>query len=44
MLEVDLEYHDKLRGLQNNYPLAPEKRNIGRGMLSGVLQHCSTSI
>ena len=29
MLEVDLENPDKLHGLHNDYPLAPEKIEIG---------------
>ena len=33
-LEVDLEYSDKLRGLHNDYPLAPEKLVVTNDMLS----------
>ena len=34
ILEVDLEYHDKLHSLHNDYPLAPEKLEIGYHTLS----------
>ena len=34
MLEVDLEYSDKLYELHNDYPLAPEKLKIGDDILS----------
>ena len=33
-LEVDLEYHDKLYELHNDYPLAPEKFAASNNMLS----------
>ena len=32
-LEVDLEYHDELHDLQNDYPLAPKKIAVSSGML-----------
>ena len=34
ILKVDLEYPNKLHGLQSDYPLAPEKRAIPYDMLS----------
>ena len=34
VLEVDLEYPRKLRDIQNDYPLAPEKINIPKKWLS----------
>ena len=34
LLEVDLEYPDELHELQNDYPLAPEKRAVSNDMLS----------
>ena len=34
VLEVDLEYLKELRELHNDYPLAPDKIEIKRGMLS----------
>ena len=34
ILEVDLEYPDELHNLQNDYPLASEKREITYDMLS----------
>ena len=34
MLEVDLEYHDKLHDFDNDYPFYPEKLEISNGMLS----------
>ena len=34
VLEVDLEYPKELRELHNNYPLAPDKIEIKREMLS----------
>ena len=34
VLEVDLEYPKELRELHNDYPLAPDKREIKREMLS----------
>ena len=34
ILEVDLEYSEKLHLLHNDYPLAPEKRAIPYDMLS----------
>ena len=34
ILEVDLEYRDKLHQLHNDYPLAPEKLEISYNMLS----------
>ena len=30
---VDLEYPDELHGLHNDYPLVPEKLEIGHGIL-----------
>ena len=35
MLEVDLEYPQKLHDIHNNYPLAPEKINIPKEWLYG---------
>ena len=35
ILEVDLEYPDKLQALHNDYPLAPQKLAIPSNMLSG---------
>ena len=40
ILEVDLEYPDELHELHNNYPLAPEKLEIGNNMLSN---YCSST-
>ena len=34
LLEVDLEYPDKLHELDNDYPLAPEKLVVSSDMLS----------
>ena len=34
MLEVDLEYPDKLHNLHNDYTLAPEKLEINQNILS----------
>ena len=34
VLEVDLEYHKELRELHNDYPLAPDKIEINREMVS----------
>ena len=34
VLEVDLKYHNKLHELQNDYPLAPEKRTVTNDILS----------
>ena len=34
ILEVDLEYPDKLHNLHNDYPLAPEKLEITQNVLS----------
>ena len=34
VLEADLEYPKELRELYNNYPLAPDKTEIKREMLS----------
>ena len=34
LLEVDLEYFDKLHELHNDYPLAPEKLAVSSDMLS----------
>ena len=34
VLEIDLEYPKELRELQNDYPLAPDKIEIKREMLS----------
>ena len=38
ILEVDLEYPNKLHNLHNDYPLAPEKLEISEKMLS---KYCS---
>ena len=38
ILEVDLEYPDKLLNYHNDYPLAPQKLKISNGMLS---KYCS---
>ena len=38
MLEVDLEYPDKLHELHNDYPLAPEELEISHNLLSS---YCS---
>ena len=38
ILEVDLEYPDELHNLHNDYPLASEKLEISRNMLS---ERCS---
>ena len=38
ILEVDLEYHNELHDLHNDYPLAPEKLEISQDMLS---KYCS---
>ena len=34
VLEVDLEYPQKLHGIHNDYPLAPEKINVPKQWLS----------
>ena len=34
LLEVDLDYSDKLHELHNDYPLAPEKLAVSSDMLS----------
>ena len=34
VLDIDLEYPNKLHRIQNGYPLAPEKIEIKREMLS----------
>ena len=34
VLEVDLEYSQKLHDIHTDYPLAPEKINIPKGWLS----------
>ena len=34
ILEVDLEYPEKLHDIQNHYPLAPKKINIPKEQLS----------
>ena len=34
LLEVDLEYSDKLHDIHNDYPLAPEKLVVSNDMLS----------
>ena len=34
ILEIDLEYHEELRELHNDYLLAPDKVDIQREMLS----------
>ena len=38
ILEVDLDYPEKLHSLHNDYPLAPEKLSIAYDMLS---DHCT---
>ena len=35
ILEVDLEYPEELHEEHNSYPLAPEKKVVGREMMSG---------
>ena len=35
ILEVDLEYLEELHELHNSYPLAPEKKAIGKDQMSG---------
>ena len=35
ILEVDLEYCEKLHNLHNDYPLCPEKAEVSNDMLSG---------
>ena len=37
VLEVDLEYPKELRELHNDYPLAPDKLEIKREILSDYL-------
>ena len=45
ILEVDLEYPDKLLGLHNYYPLAPEKLKIGGvNIVVQVLQRYCRSV
>ena len=39
LLEVDLEYPDKLHELHNDYPLAPKKLALSSDML---LKYCKT--
>ena len=34
LLELDLEYSDKLHKLHNDYPLAPEKLTVSSDVLS----------
>ena len=41
ILEVDLEYPEELHYLQNDYPLAPEKRNITYDMLPNYCKKIS---
>ena len=41
ILEIDLEYLDKLQEFHNDYPLAPEKLEIVCDMLS---KHCSNIV
>ena len=38
ILEVDLEYPDELHQLHNDYPLASEKVEISKNMLSNYYQ------
>ena len=38
ILEIDLEYLDKLHKLHNDYPLAPEKLTISYDMLSVIVK------
>ena len=41
ILEIDLEYSDKLHDVHNDYPLAPEKLEISNDILSN---YCSKII
>ena len=41
ILEVDLEYPQKLHNLHNDYPVAPEKIKVSNDMLSG---YCKKSL
>ena len=43
ILEVDLEYPDKLHNLHNDYPLSPEKLDITYDMLSNYCKKLLTS-
>ena len=40
VLEVDLEYPEKLHDIHNDYPLAPEKINIPKEWLSMYCCKC----
>ena len=40
-LEVDLNYHDKLHELRNDYPLAPKKLAVSSDVLS---KYCKKSL
>ena len=44
ILEVDLEYPEKLHLLHNDYPLAPEKLAIPYDMLSDYCKKLQTNI
>ena len=44
ILEVDLEYPDKLHEVHNDYPLAPEKLEISHNMLSNIVAVLPTNL
>ena len=44
ILEVDLEYPDKLHKLHNDYPLVSEKLEISRSMLSKFCSDIAVSV